>query len=177
MIANLIEKRCPKCNKVYPATAKYFYRHARKKDGLNSWCKECNRKACQKYMQTEKGKVIRKKYQQSEKGKQTQKRYAATINGQRKRHNNSLKSNYNFTLKEYDKLFQQQNGKCAICRKPETASNQYGIRVLSVDHNHRTGKVRGLLCDRCNRMLGFARENGTVLEKAIKYLQYHDSRF
>lgn len=170
MTVCLIEKRCPKCSKIYPATPEYFYRHARKKDGLNNWCKECNRKGCQKYMQTEKGKVIRRKYQHSKKGKQTQKRYTTSINGQQTRRNCALQSKYNFTLKEYNQLFQQQNGRCAICRKPETASNQYGIRVLAVDHNHKTGKVRALLCDRCNRMIGFAKENKDILQKAIKYL-------
>ena len=170
MTVSLIEKRCTKCSKVYPATPEYFYRHARKKDGLNSWCKKCNHVACKKYMQTNSGKTIRKKYQQSEKGKQAQKRYATTVNGQQKRRDNSLKSKYGFTLKKYNQLFQQQNGRCVICRKPETASSQYGVRVLAVDHDHKTGKVRGLLCDRCNRMIGFAKENKNILQKAIKYL-------
>ena len=175
MTVNSIEKRCPKCGRIYPATPEYFYRDVRKKDGLNSYCKRCNHIACQKYGRTKNGKAIKKRYQQSEKGKRSQKKYATTTNGKWTRQNNNLKSKYGFTLREYNQLFQQQGGCCAICRKPETASNKYGTRVLAVDHDHKTGKVRGLLCDRCNRMVGFAKENTTVLQKAIKYLEFHNS--
>lgn len=168
-----LEKKCTKCKRIYPATTKYFFRRSNSKDGLNGWCKECNKQACRKYNKTEKGKLIRQKYQQSKKGKNCQKRYAATIKGKNNRKNNSLKSKYNFTLKEYNTLFKKQNGKCAICSKPETTSNQHGVRVLSVDHDHKTNKVRALLCDRCNRMIGFAKENKKILYMAIKYLEKH----
>ena len=56
-----------------------------------------------------------------------------------------------------------QNGKCAICgeRKDKT---------LVVDHNHKTGEVRGLLCGHCNHVLGFAKDNINILNKMIDYL-------
>ena len=170
MTVCLIEKKCPKCGKIYPATAEYFFRHSKKKDGLNSWCKKCNSNACRKYMRTEKGKTIRRKYHQSEKGKTCQKKYAATVNGQQKRRDNFLRSRYNFTLARYNQLFEQQNGRCAICRKPETASNRFGVRVLAVDHDHKTGRVRGLLCQKCNHALGLLNDSEFLVSNMYFYL-------
>lgn len=85
--------------------------------------------------------------------------------------NNSLKFNYSITLAEYEILFAEQQGRCAICSKIETANNQYGIKRLSVDHNHKSGKIRGLLCDNCNRGLGCFEENKSILLKVIQYLE------
>ena len=66
---------------------------------------------------------------------------------------------------QYESLLAQQDGRCAICA-------ELSERPLRVDHNHRTGTVRGLLCDRCNRLvLGGSRERLDVLENAISYLK------
>jgi len=75
-------------------------------------------------------------------------------------------SNYNLTQKEYDKLYKEQDGKCAICRTPQEDLS----RVLAVDHCHKTGKVRGLLCDACNKRLGMFRDNPSIMEDALYYL-------
>ena len=69
-----IEKKCVKCNKIYPATAEYFYKCKNCKDGLNSYCKPCNLEAGKQYRDSERGKAKAKEYQRSEEGKQTQKR-------------------------------------------------------------------------------------------------------
>jgi hypothetical protein len=65
-----------------------------------------------------------------------------------------------------------QGGVCATCRRPETArDNRYGKRRrLSVDHNHQTGKVRGLLCTRCNHAIGLALERRDILLAMVAYL-------
>jgi hypothetical protein len=114
-----------------------------------------------------------KQYQRSQKGKEVQKRYASTENGKRVRRDNCLRSKYKITLEHYNKVLEQQNGVCAICKNHETARNQFGIRFLSVDHNHKTNKIRGLLCDRCNRMIGFAQENSENLIAGAIYLEKH----
>ena len=65
-----------------------------------------------------------------------------------------------------------QNNKCAICNEMETWKNKHGdIRPLAIDHDHSTGKVRGLLCTSCNALLGHAKDKISVLENAIKYLK------
>lgn len=82
---------------------------------------------------------------------------------------NKLKVRYGITQKQYNDMELSQNGTCAICPK----SKIYKNKKLSVDHNHKTGKIRGLLCDNCNRALGFLEvDNGTeILEKAIAYIK------
>ena len=64
---------------------------------------------------------------------------------------------YGLTEIHYDEMFKSQNGVCAICHKPEMAKNKQGR--LSVDHDHQTNKVRGLLCTRCNMNLGIYEKN------------------
>lgn len=74
---------------------------------------------------------------------------------------------YGITPAQFDTLAAFQNGVCAICSAPPTGRKQY----LSVDHDHVTGRVRGLLCNECNTALGLLKDNVQTLEAAIKYLQ------
>lgn len=75
---------------------------------------------------------------------------------------------YGISIEEYRELFKKHDNKCAICGSIETAKN----KVLAVDHDHNTGKVRGLLCGKCNRGLGFLQDNLLLIEKIKIYLQY-----
>lgn len=72
---------------------------------------------------------------------------------------------YGLTLDTYEAMLDAQNGVCKICFR----GNKDG-RALAVDHNHATGKVRGLLCDRCNRGIGFLRDCAENLARAAAYL-------
>lgn len=87
-------------------------------------------------------------------------------------HDYKLKVRYNITLNQYTEMLQKQNGKCAICGSEESALHNYTkhIQRLAVDHCHLTGKVRGILCQDCNRGIAKFREDITRLENAIKYL-------
>ena len=80
---------------------------------------------------------------------------------------NSYARYYKITIEKYEVLLAEQNNGCAICTAP-TGSN--GKR-LSVDHNHQTGEVRGLLCDDCNIGLGKFKDNSSLLANAINYLK------
>jgi hypothetical protein len=82
-----------------------------------------------------------------------------------------LKKKYDLTLEEYDLLFEQQDGKCAICGKEETAKHHNGtLRSLAVDHNHDTNQIRGLLCSKCNLGIGHFDEDIYLFDKIINYL-------
>jgi Recombination endonuclease VII len=84
---------------------------------------------------------------------------------------------YDLSRVEYDKLIAKYDNKCAICKKEETCKGRKKgtIKRLSIDHCHLTNKVRGLLCDACNKMLGHAQDSIEILELAIGYLiQYID---
>ncbi|MFE8916851.1 endonuclease VII domain-containing protein [Streptomyces globisporus] len=79
-------------------------------------------------------------------------------------HSSRVQETYGLKPGEYDYLFQAQDGKCAICGGTRR-------QRLSVDHCHRTGRVRGLLCRMCNgRLLTSARDNSETLRRAADYL-------
>lgn len=85
-------------------------------------------------------------------------------------------SKYGITQTDYNNFRQNQDYCCAICREHETtivkSNKQSGSTTsLHVDHNHTTGEVRGLLCFRCNSLLGKAHDNSEILQAAIEYLQ------
>jgi hypothetical protein len=85
--------------------------------------------------------------------------------------NAALSRLYGIGLPEYEAMLAAQGGVCAICGQPETArARGGGPRPLSVDHDHETGKVRGLLCLRCNRDLAVV-EDGVRLDRAMAYLR------
>lgn len=83
--------------------------------------------------------------------------------------NSSLRRNFGITLEEYNNMFKHQNGKCAIC-----GIHQFELKKrFSVDHCHRTGKIRGLLCGNCNKGLGMFADDTGIVESALYYLIYH----
>lgn len=106
-----------------------------------------------KYKKTDKGKIAECKYRASEKGR---------IANRKARRKCSLKKLYGVTLEQYDKMFVAQSGQCAICGQSEL-----GYR-LCVDHNHKTGAVRGLLCHGCNLSLGHLED---YVPELIVYLE------
>lgn len=85
-----------------------------------------------------------------------------------------LRNTYGLTPEEYLELMVSQQNRCAICRQYEHRVTKTGdIKPLSVDHCHSTGKVRALLCNDCNALLGFASEDIERLENAIIYIKLH----
>lgn len=76
--------------------------------------------------------------------------------------------NHGITLEDYDKMLEEQNGKCKICDSKETGTKHRGR--FCVDHDHSTGRIRGLLCFNCNTFLGNAKDDIEILASAIQYL-------
>jgi hypothetical protein len=82
---------------------------------------------------------------------------------------------YGITQEEYDSLFEQQGGLCAVCRCPPEVRN--GIeRRLAVDHSHKSGRNRALLCSRCNLVLGHCQDQPELLRRLMEYLLSHGER-
>lgn len=81
-------------------------------------------------------------------------------------------SKFGLSLEDFDKIYKSQNGCCKICKIPE--ADLTSPSKLCVDHDHKTGKVRGLLCPICNHGLGNFRDNIEIIKEAIKYLQDGD---
>lgn len=174
-------KRCPICEKYYPLTPDFFTRSRQTKDGFYGQCKLCkkvwyykNKERCKenhrKWIENnkERYKEISKNY------KKTHKRWYYFI-----KRKQMLKIIYGITLEEYDNKLKEQNYVCKICGCKETVIRKIAgrkmIRPLCIDHDHKTKKIRGLLCDGCNRMLGRSRDNTFILSNAIKYLRKYRS--
>jgi hypothetical protein len=81
-----------------------------------------------------------------------------------------LQRNYGVTLEWYREQLSKQNNVCAICEQSETTVIRGKVIAMPVDHDHTTGKARGLLCTKCNRGLGLFRDNIDFLQSAISYL-------
>ena len=84
---------------------------------------------------------------------------------------NALKYKYDFSETEYSWFYSEQSGLCAICLSPERPTRTGKVRALSVDHNHDTGEIRGLLCRNCNVALGMLGDSQTRLQRALDYLR------
>lgn len=85
--------------------------------------------------------------------------------------NARFKYKYGISLEEYNLILKAQDYKCAICPNKHTLKSK-----LDVDHSHDTGKVRGLLCRRCNLAIGQFKDSMLLLESAIKYLENNGQR-
>lgn len=77
---------------------------------------------------------------------------------------------YGISLDFYKEMLEKQNNCCGICGNTFSGA-RYTERMACVDHDHATGEVRGILCNACNRGLGYFRDNEEYLENAIKYLK------
>ena len=84
---------------------------------------------------------------------------------QRKYH---LKLKFNITEADYERMMSEQDGKCAICFRTEPTGRW---KRLAVDHCHKTNKIRGLLCDKCNRGMGLLEDSVELLQSAVNYLK------
>lgn len=85
----------------------------------------------------------------------------------------TAKWKYGITAEEYNRLFDEQQGVCLICKRPETTRDPFGrVRTrLSVDHNHETGAIRGLVCHHCNAAMGHANDDPALLRQMADYLE------
>lgn len=77
---------------------------------------------------------------------------------------------YGLSIEKYEEMLAKQNNCCAICKTTEPGGNSTG--KWNIDHDHKTGKVRGLLCGACNRGIGMFKDNPDLLESARNYLQF-----
>ena len=139
-------KRCSCCKVEKPLSA--FCKNKARSGGLNCDCRICaaryRKNWYERNIERERGK-----------SKKWHKHHKPGSIAKHNKTNYHLMETFGITLGQYDKLFENQNGVCAICGKPEKAKSKYGfVRRLAVDHNHKTGKIRSLLCGTCNQDLG-----------------------
>lgn len=190
------QRKCTRCKEVKAIAD--FVSDKYRADGLSCWCKKCHSakkaiqraskkaqrvqpvpipetKICFTCKKTKSASAFHKNFEQglSSWCKDCSRAWRRERSHDRK---NNLKK-YGLTIEQYDKMFQEQGGVCAICGQPETHSNQTGIKTLGVDHDHATGKIRGLLCLVCNLKLGTVEINDCndrlFVIRAMRYLHAH----
>lgn len=120
----------------------------------------------------ERGKQAVKKYHSTEKGKAARKRFEAMPGNKTKKRAGQYRRKYGVTLEQYDEMFEAQGGVCAICNEPSRMLYNGVVKRLCVDHNHKTGKARGLLCHECNAGIGQLRIDGMGIELLLKAIEY-----
>lgn len=118
-----------------------FYKHNRG-DGYQCWCKVCMNSRVRE--------------------KRTSEQYRK----------DDLKRKFGITPEQYKQILDSQNGVCSICGCEESVKHRYkeGTQNLSIDHCHKTGNIRGLLCSNCNNGIGRFKDNPELLIKAAEYL-------
>ena len=119
-------------------------------------------------------KTKRKKYRDAniDKIKKYGKEYRIATKEERRKYDKiyQFKKRYGITPEQYYEFLNKQNNSCAICGKHQSELK----KALAVDHNHKTNKIRGLLCDRCNRGLGYFGEDKNIINNANNYLNMND---
>lgn len=97
--------------------------------------------------------------------------YASSPEYRKKINEQRIKSVYDLSPEQYQILVEVQNGVCAVCKIPQ--KNRKSSQLF-VDHEHKTGRIRGLLCHKCNVAIGFIKEDITVALNIINYLKQYD---
>ncbi len=146
-------KYCNKCKLTKPLSEFYVKHYSNGKTGIRSYCKECGRLDRDKWRKSspkdnDRNKAYNKEHAEEIRGKKLSKKYWPHLTWQQ-------------SLAEWNRIFTEQNGLCA---------NGHKVDKLHVDHNHTTGKVRGLLCYNCNNGLGRFKDSIETLQAAIDYL-------
>lgn len=133
-----------KCNKcLQTKSISNFAKHSGRKSGYIEQCKQCKRE-----------------YDRAHRTPEKNAQYKVSC--------------YGITFAQYSAMVVSQNNKCAVCHKEEAAKFRgKKTMALAIDHCHKTGKVRGLLCSNCNTAMGKLKDNVATLESMIKYLGLH----
>lgn len=172
-------KPCRKCEIVKPLDQ--FHKHPGGQDGLRERCKACIKEYQQVWRAANldvikaKAKARRQtpefKARKKELNRRAQENYRKRIGdaayremNRRKAVEARLRKAYGLTLADLDRMLEEQNHVCRICKRALTPTYR------NVDHDHQTGRIRGLLCSRCNTGLGNFKDNAQVIEAAIRYV-------
>jgi hypothetical protein len=186
-------KVCPSgkrgCGLVKPLSD--FFRDKHRKDGVQTYCKDCRKKYWQE--NPEKRRELEKNWRNKNKHKTraTWRRYFERNKDTVRKHNREYRRTLRKTAREkeyaiirrsklirvygitsagYDEMLRTQGGVCAICGVFRLAKNR---KYLHIDHDHTTGKVRGLLCNGCNSSLGLLKEDPMRMLHMIEYVAKH----
>jgi hypothetical protein len=157
----ILYRKCDRCEESRPLTSFRLVARGKYTD-RSDYCKECEKSI---------KKEIRGKQKQEKKQKEKDEELSIPYKERvqtylDRRYTNNIFTGYGVTYERYQEMLNEQNGLCAICRNPPEQHKR-----LVVDHDHKSGYVRGLLCEWCNFGLGWFRDDPEYLLNAIEYLK------
>lgn len=176
-------KRCCRCKKQKPVTDFGNDRHSR--DGLALTCRACcsiQKRASHKKLSqnaewlVHRKSIVRKSVEKwrlnhPEANKSAAMDWYLSEGGRRWYLNRNMRR-YGSTAEQYLALLEKQDGVCAICHQEETTKTKHGYtRPLHIDHDHQSGKIRGLLCMQCNSAIGMLKESRQLFDAAANYCE------
>lgn len=184
---NAMEKRCPRCRATKPVEE--FGPNKSRKNGRSGFCRICDRLSKKTYKRGPQGRVKDRQskikrmtaWQKTPEGRAKRKAYHSSFRGQcardlykgaevkERRRTAQLKQKYGLTLERFSQMLKNQKGTCMTCQVILTSKR--GYRGVCVDHCHRTGRVRGILCWRCNVLLGHVNDDPKLLRRLALYLE------
>jgi hypothetical protein len=153
-------KTCTRCKESRPITE--FHKTKKSKDGLNFWCKPCRKVHGIGYRTSPQGRERINKN-----AAEYRKKMRSNPDYKRMLWRKGVRRLYGLSEEQFNKILEQQDHCCAICSAPQTSF----ARRPHVDHDHKTGFIRGLLCPRCNTALGKLDDDVQILRRAIDYLE------
>lgn len=162
LAADGVLKWCPTCRRLLQVSE--FHKNKRAFDGLYDRCKVCNsaisnqwhRKRAEDPEYRERKNQRARDWRAANQGEQLTRAYKGY----------NLRQLYGITFEHFEEMLAAQGGRCAICSERFRSGF-----TTHVDHDHATGRVRGILCDACNNGLGRFRDNPEVLQRAARYLE------
>ena len=128
--------------------------------GQFKWCEEC-RPAAMEASQKRKNEARNRRWDEDPEWREHQKSLAR-------------RRLYGIERQEYERMLEEQGGLCAICGEPPDEDGVRAASRLHVDHNHTTGAVRALLCNKCNRGVGYFQDDAELLRIAAEYIERFD---
>jgi hypothetical protein len=149
-------KVCSKCGAEKPSS--YFYSRKTSKDGLSSWCRQCTQDDHKEWKKRNRGKVRKQKREWRRRSDPT-KRFDSFFR-------------YGVTKEWYDTKLAEQGGGCVLCGIKESGKNRFHI-----DHDHRTGCNRGILCALCNHTIERLESVEDWAAKAQQYLDRYEQEY
>lgn len=149
-------KRCSKCGETKAVSE--FNKNRRAKDGLYHWCQECARAGANAGYHRNRDRYLAQMKVYREANKEA-------LREKDRKHGwrYMLMSRYKMTIEQHNTMLVEQRNRCAVCDSVLTKIN--------IDHDHKTGVVRGLLCTPCNQAIGFLRDDALLLRSAAKYIE------
>lgn len=148
-------KTCNRCKQT-KSLSEFYKRPDRGKNSVRSICKDCSKKHLDSILDIPYSELPPDK---KEKRRQIYRK-------------SWLKRKYGMAVEDYEKMFQKQNGRCAICGS-ENSGGKHSSETFMVDHCHKSEKVRGLLCNRCNLAIGVLSDDTWLIEKILQYVKAH----